>query len=242
MDNLRKFDVANRVEQILHAQSNYIASPKTDLQLTSDWKIDSYSAQYGLHDATSFDINGDVNYQMSTTTTLTGFLTWQDQHRSISNINPQGIPGSGVAGGPDYPFAAAWGETLNDNDYGAGLTAHEAWDKVSLDINYTYTRGDSAVGYSYASPLAFFFIQTAAQAGTSFPDITFDSHSFEANLRWQADASLAYRLLYRVNFQHLNDFHYTDLYPGVINNNVYLGVVPENFTAQVIGVLVQYTF
>lgn len=242
IDSFRQFDISNRVEQKLHAQSNYIVSPQTDLQLTSDWKIDSYSAQYGLHDATSFDLNGEANYQLSTTATITGFLTWQDQHRSLSSINSLGIPGSGTAGGPDYPLTAAWAETLNDNDYGAGLTAHKAWDTISLDFNYVYTRGDAAVGYSYASPLAFFFLTTAAQAGSSFPDITFDSHSFEANLRWQADASLTYRLLYRVEFEHLHDYHYADLYPGVINDNVYLGVVPENFTAQTIGVLVQYTF
>jgi hypothetical protein len=242
IDSFRQFDIANRVEQKLHAQSNYIVSPRTDLQLTTDWKIDSYSALYGLHDATSFDLNGDLNYQLSTTATITGFLTWQDQHRSISSINSQGIPGSGAAGGPDYPFTAAWAETLNDNDYGAGVTAHKAWDTVSLDLNYVYMRGDGAVGYSYATPLAFFFSTTAAQAGTSFPDITFDSHSFEANLRWQADQSLTYRLLYRFSFEHLHDFHYADLSPGVIDDNVYLGVVPENFTAQVVGVLVQYTF
>lgn len=242
LDNLRKFDVGNRVEQIVHAQSNYIATPQIDLQLTSDWKIDSYSAQYGLHDATSFDINGDINYQLSTTATIAGFLTWQDQHRSISSINSQGIPGTGAAGGPDYPFTAAWAETLNDNDYAAGLTAHKAWETVSLDVDYTYTRGDAAVGYSYASPLAYFYAVTAVQAGTSFPDITFDSHSFDANLRWQADANLTYRLLYRISYEHLHDFHYQDLTAGVINDNVYLGVVPENFTAQVVGVLVQYTF
>jgi hypothetical protein len=242
LDNLRKFDVANRSEQVLHGQANYIVSPKTDLQLTGDWKIDDYSAQYGLQDASRFDINGDVNYQMSTTATVTAFLTWQHQHRNMANINPQGIPGSGMAGGPDYPLAAAWGEALNDNDYGAGLTAHKAWDKVSLDLNYTFIRGDSGIGYSYASPLAFFYILTTAQAGTSFPDITFDSHAFQTDVRWQASERLTYRLLYRLQYQQLNDFHYTGLHPGVINNNVYLGVVPENFTAQLLGVLAQYTF
>lgn len=242
LSDLRKFDVGNRVEQKVHAQANYIVTPQIDLQLTSDWKIDSYSAQYGLHDATSFDINGDVNYQISTSATVTGFLTWQDQHRSMSSINPQGIPGSGAAGSPDYPFTAAWEETLNDNTYAAGLTAHKAWDSVSLDVNYIYTRGDSAVGYSYASPLAFFYLVTAMQAGTSFPDITSDSHAFEGDVRWQADQSLTYRLLYRVSFDHLSDFHYDGLDAGVIGNNVYLGVVPENFTAQTVGVLVQYTF
>jgi MtrB/PioB family decaheme-associated outer membrane protein len=242
LDDLRKFDIANRVEQILHAQSNYIVSPSIDLQVTGDLKLDSYSAQTGLRDAKSFDINGDVNYQISTTATITGFLTWQDQRRNISNINPQGIPGSAAAGGPDYPLAAAWSEMLNDNDYGAGLTAHKAWDHVSLDLNYTYVRGDGAIGYSYASPLAFFNILTAAQAGAAFPDITFDSHSLEANVRWQASERLSYRLFYLLRHEHLDDFHYANLQPGVINNNVYLGVVPENFTAQVIGVMAQYTF
>jgi len=242
LDNLRKFDVANRVEHKVHAQSNYILSPSIDLQLTGDYKIDSYSAQYGLHDASSVDVNTDINYQLSTTATLTGFFTWQEQHRSMSTINPQGIPGSGAAGGADYPLSAAWSETLNDNSYAAGLTAHKAWDTVSLDFNYIYTHGDSAIGYNYASPLAFFYLLTAAQAGNSFPDIVFDSHSFEADARWKPDESFTYHLLYRVNFEHLDDFHYDGLSAGVISNNVYLGVVPENFTAQVVGVLVQYTF
>lgn len=242
LDNLRKFDIGNRVEHIVHAQSNYIVTPNIDFQLTGDYKLDAYSAQYGLHDSSSVDVNADINYQLSTKATLTGFFTWQDQHSGMSSINSLGIPGTGVAGGPSYPFAAEWGETLNDNSYSAGLTAHKAWDTVSLDVNYIYTHGDSAVGYNYASPLAYFFLVTQTQAGTSFPDIVFDSHSFEANLRWQADESFTYRLLYRVNFEHLDDFHYDGLYAGVISNNVYLGVVPENFTAQVIGVLVQYTF
>jgi hypothetical protein len=139
-------------------------------------------------------------------------------------------------------LSAAWSETLNDNSYAAGLTAHKAWDTVSLDFNYIYTHGDSAIGYNYASPLAFFYLLTAAQAGNSFPDIVFDSHSFEADARWKPDESFTYHLLYRVNFEHLDDFHYDGLSAGVISNNVYLGVVPENFTAQVVGVLVQYTF
>jgi hypothetical protein len=242
LDNLRKFDLANRVEHKIHAQSNYIVTPNIDLQISGDYKRDSYSAQYGLHDASSFDINTDLNYQISTIATLTGFFTWQDQRRSMSSINPQGIPGSGAAGGPDYPLAAAWGEKLNDTSYSAGLTAHKAWDAISLDFNYIYTHGDSAIGYNYATPLAFFFLLTPEQAGHSFPDIVFDSHTFEANARWQASDRLTYRLLYRFSFQHLDDFHYTGLSAGVVSNNVYLGVVPENFTAQVVGALVQYTF
>ncbi|HEY2446883.1 MAG TPA: MtrB/PioB family outer membrane beta-barrel protein [Rhizomicrobium sp.] len=242
LSDLRKFDIGNRVEHKVHAQTNYIVTPRIDLQLTGDFKMNNYSAQYGLRDASSFDVNTDINYQISTKATVTGFFTWQTQYRGIASINPQGVPGSAAAGGPDYPLSAAWSEALRDNDFAAGFTAHQAWEKVSLDFNYIFTHADSAVGYNYTSPQAFFFLLTPTQAGTAFPDITYDSHSLEADLRWQAEESLSYRLLYRVNFEHVDDFHYDGLFAGVINNNTYLGAVPENFTAQTVGLLVQYTF
>jgi hypothetical protein len=242
LSDLRKFDVANRTEHILHLQGNYIVSPRIDLQLTGDYKIDDYDALYGLRYVSSFDLNTDFNYQISTTATVTGFFTWQRQHRDVASINSLGQPGSGAAGGADYPLAAGWGESLADRSYAAGFTGHKAWDKVSLDLNYIFSHANSAIGYRYASPLAYFFLLSQPQAGYAFPDITYSSHSLEADLRWQAEESLTYRLVYRVNFERLDDFHYDGVFPGVINNNVYLGVVPENFTVQTVGLLVQYTF
>ncbi|HKD24132.1 MAG TPA: MtrB/PioB family decaheme-associated outer membrane protein [Rhizomicrobium sp.] len=242
LENLRKFDVANRNEHVLHAQSNFIVTPRTDLQLSGDYKIDDYDAQYGLHSASSLDFNADINYQASTAATITGFFTWQSGNRDMSTINPLGLPGTAAAGGPNFPFANAWSESLADRNYTAGLTAHRRWDAISLDLNYIYTHGDSAIGYAYASTGAFFGLLTPAQAGNAFPDITFASHSFEGDLRWQALPQLSYRLLYRVDFENLNDFHYTGLTAGVFGNNTYLGVVPENFTAQTVGLLMQYTF
>lgn len=239
--DLRKFDVGNRTEHIFHAQSNYILSSRTDLQFAGDYKADDYDARYGLRASSSWDINADVNYQLSTTATLTGFLTLQTRHRSMASINPFGVPGSAAAAGPDYPLGNAWGEAPADHDYAGGFTAHKAWDKVSLDLNYIFTRGDSAIGYSYASTGAFFGSLTAAQAGSGFPDITFASHSLEADARWQAAPALSYRLIYRVDFQDLDDFHYNNLQP-VISGNTYLGVVPENFTVQTVGLSIQYTF
>jgi Putative outer membrane beta-barrel porin, MtrB/PioB len=239
--DLRKFDVGNRLEHIFHAQTNYILSTRTDLQLTGDYKADDYDAQYGLRASSSWDVNADINYQIDTSATVTGFVTLQMQHRSMASINPAGVPGSAVAGGADYPLSNAWSEALADHNYTAGFTAHKAWDKISLDVNYIFTRGDSAIGYNYASTGAFFGLLTSAQAGSAFPDITFDSHSLEADARWQAAEALSYRLIYRLDYQSLNDFHYNNLQP-VINNNTYLGVGPENFTVQTVGISIQYVF
>jgi hypothetical protein len=96
------------------------------------------------------------------------------------------------------------------------------------------------VNYSYASTGAFFGTQTPAVAGNSFPDIAFYSHALETNLLWQYTPSLSYRLYYRLSYQNLADYHYQGLSAGVINNNYYLGVTPENYTAQTIGLFIQY--
>jgi hypothetical protein len=239
--DLRKFDVGDRTEHIAHAQGNYIVSPRTDLQITGDYKGDYYDAQYGLRASSSFDVNADLNYQLSTATVLTGFFSFQSIHRSIANINPTGAVDNGAAGGAGYPLANAWNERLASDNFAAGLTAHQTWDKFSLDLNYIYTHGDSAINYGFATTGAFLNLLTAAQAGSAFPDIAFDSHSLQANARYRASETLSYVFLYRFDFQHLDDFHYDGLSP-VVSNNTYLGVVPENFTAQTIGFSIHYTF
>jgi hypothetical protein len=241
LSDLRKFDVGDRAEHKAHLQANYILSPHTDLQLGAGYKADDYNAAYGLRASSSFDVNADFNWQPSATDSLTGFFTFQDAHRSLASINPTGATGSGAAGSAAYPLANAWNQALADRSLSAGLTARKAWDRLSLNADYIYTHGDSGYGYGYASTGAFFNLLTPAQAGTSFPDIVFDSHNLQADARWQQSKALAIRLLYRVDFQKLDDFHYNVL-PPVAANNTYLGTVPENFTVQAAGLLFQYVF
>ena len=239
--DLRKFDVADRTEHIFHGQGNYIASPKTDLQLSGDVKIEDYDAQYGLRSTTALDATASINYQMSLVTSFTGYFTFQSQDRGVANINPTGTGTSAVAGSPAYPLANAWHETVGSDNYTAGLNARHSWGKVSLTADYTFTYADSPVNYSYASPGAFFGnAASAAVAGSGLPDITFYSHALETNLLWQYTPSLSYRLYYRLSYQNLADFHYQGLSAGVTNNNYYLGVTPENYTAQTIGFFLQY--
>lgn len=241
LSDLRKFDVANRTEHKVHAQSNYIVSPRTDLQLTTDIKIDDYDARYGLHSSTSYDVNAAFNYQMSLDTVFTGFAGFQVQNRGVAAINATGSGTSGAAGGPVYPLSSAWSEALGSKNYTAGFTARHNWRDITLSLDYTFAHNDSALRYSYASTGAFYGLLTPAQAGTAFPDIVYDSHSAVANLLWQFTPRMSYRFYYRFDYQRLDDFHYTGL-SSVISNNVYLGVVPENFTAQTVGVFAQYTF
>ncbi len=242
LSNLRKFDVGNRIEHALKVQSNFIVSPKTDLQLSGDLKSDAYDAQYGLRAATAYDATASFAYQLSLSTTLNAFYSFQFQDRSVANINALAKGTSGAAGSIAYPLANAWSEKERDLDSTLGATLHQSFDDVSLDLNYTFTSTTSTLAYLYASTGAFFNSLTPAEAGNQFPNIDFRYQALEANLRWQYSRNLAVRLFYRLDYQDLNDFHYTGLAPGVITNNIYLGVVPENYTAQAVGTFVQYTF
>ncbi len=237
---LRKFDVADRHEHTFHGQANYIVTPKTDLQLTSDFKLDDYDAQYGLRSTASYDVNLAFNYQMSVDTVFTGFASYQNQNRAASNINPTGQGNSGDPGSPGYPLANAWSETLDSNNYTLGLTARHRWRDVTFNVNYTFVHSVNAIHYTYASTGAFFDLLTPEQAGNAFPDITFDAHALQANALWEYSPALTYRLFYQFAYENIDDFHYNGL-TSVINNNIYLGVRPEDFSAHTVGVFVQYT-
>jgi hypothetical protein len=240
--DLRKFDVANRTEHKVHAQTNEILADDLDLQIGGDVTIEDYDAQYGLKSTTQWNTTTSLNYQVSAATSLTGFVTWQSQNRGVANINPTGSGSNPAAGGPVYPLNAAWTETVGSHDVTFGTTFRHSWGAWSLDADYTFTHSDTGVNYGFASTQAFFGLLTAAQAGNSFPDITFDMHTLQTILRWQVTDKLSTRLLYRFDYEHLNDFHYTGLTAGALNNNTYLGVVPENVTAHTIGMFAQYAF
>ncbi len=239
LSDLRKFDVANRTEHVAKLQTNYILSPRTDLQFGGDLKFDNYDANYGLRATRSLDLNAALNYQMSLTATLTGFFTFQDQGRGVANINATGQGTDGGAGSAGYPLANSWYEAGNSEDYAAGFTAHQSWDNLTVDVSYTFTHDVSSLRYNYASTGAFFGLLTQAQAGSSFPDTTYDAHLVEANALWQFRPNITWRFYYRFDYQHVDDFHYVGL-ASVISNNTYLGVTPESTAAHTVGVFLQY--
>jgi len=240
--DLRKFDVANRTEHKVRAQTNEILADDLDLQVGGDATIEDYDAQYGLKSTTSWDATTSLNYQVSNATSLTGYVTWQTQNRGVANINPIGTGPNPAAGGPVYPLAAAWTETVGSHDVTFGATFRHSWGAFQFDADYTFTHSDTGVNYTFASTAAFFSLLTPAQAGSAFPDITYDAHTLQATLRWQITDTLSTRFLYRFDYEQLDDFHYTGLTAGAISNNTYLGVVPENFVAQTVGMFVQYAF
>jgi len=242
LSDLRKFDVANRTEHKVSAQTNFILASDLDLQIGGGATIEDYDAQYGLQSSTQWNASTSVNYQISNATAITGFFNAETQNRGVANINASGSGNNGFAGSAAYPLANAWTETVGSHDYTVGATFRHSWGDFEFNADYTFTHSSSALNYAFAGTGAFYNLESAAAAGNSFPDITFESHALETSLRWRVTDTLSTRLQYRFAYQNVTDFHYTGLTAGALNGNTYLGVVPENFTAHSVGLFAQYAF
>ena len=239
---LRKYDIADRTENAVKAQTNFIVSDKTDFQLTGNYRNDDYKANYGLKSAELYDVNAELTYQYSLNTTFNIFYSFQGHRRDVSNINPQGrLSPDDSAGSLSYPLANAWSESADDQNHVFGVGVHHQIDKFTIDLNYAFTYSNSGLGYTYASTGAFFSSLTPAQAGSAFPDATFKHHLLETSVLWKYTDKIAVRGYYRLEYEQIEDFHYTGL-TNVIANNLYLNAIPENYTAHVFGIFFQYSY
>ena len=107
----RKYDVADRGEHTVKAQSNFILSEREDLQLTGSYRRSDYDADYGLRALDTYDVNVSYTNQLSNALTLVAFYGFQFHQRRTATITPLRTASSDdSAGGPNYPLSNAWSE------------------------------------------------------------------------------------------------------------------------------------
>jgi MtrB/PioB family decaheme-associated outer membrane protein len=241
LNEFRKYDVANRSQHVAKAQTNFIVSEKFDIQLTGDFKSDQYKADYGLRKAEIYNVNAAANYNLSVNTSFNAFYSYQGRNRHARSIASGTLIASGAAGSSSYPLANTWATTNDDTSHVLGGGLHHQMDNIVIDINYSYLQANSIYGYSFASVAALSGAVTAAQAGGAFPDTGFAHQLLETNVLWQFNEKIGIRSYYRLEYEKLSDFHYTGL-TNVINRNIYLGAIPQNYTAHVFGMFFQYSY
>ena len=238
----RKYDVADRNEHNVKFQSNFIPSEREDIQLTGSYRRADYDAGYGLKTLDTYDVNVSYSNQFSNALTLVAFYGYQFHQSETSTIAGLRTASSDdSAGGPNYPFSNAWGESARDANHVLGADLHYQMENLTLDLNYLFSTATSGFAYAYSGLGALGSALTPLEAGTTFPDQQFDHHVLEAVLGWAYSERISFRWYYRLEHEQLDDFHYTGL-TNVIGNHVLDGSVPEAYTAHVVGFFSQYRF
>jgi MtrB/PioB family decaheme-associated outer membrane protein len=239
---MEKYDIADRTEHRLKAQTNFLVRENADLQLGGSYRNADYAGEYGLRGAESYDLNASMSLQFSGSGSLTGFYSYQANNRDIASINVVRGPSSDdSAGGPNYPLANRWSETVDEKNHVAGANLHVPIGAVTADLSYTFTHASGEFAYAYASAGAISATLTAAQAGSVFPEQIYEHHLFEASLIWPYSEKILVRGYYRLEHEQLEDFRLTGL-TNVVGNHLFLGVVPEPYTAHAVGLFTQYRF
>lgn len=139
---------------------------------------------------------------------------------------------------PLYPLSRTWDVTQRDRNVTLGASAHQAFGKLVLDVDYTFGRGRTSTGYDYnAAALAIPDAQ-AALAGAGWPDLVFDQHFVDADLTMPIRSWVDAHVIYRYERGRIRDWHYEGVAqnPMPANNAVYLDAGPLDYAVHVVGI------
>lgn len=237
--DLRKYDLSDRRQNQLKAQANFMLRDDLDLLASVNWIDNNYNVHYGLQNARTLSANLEGNYQPSPRLNAYAFYSFQKQQSQLSNINDVGFSADPNAGGSRFPLAAAWKESVDDTNHLIGLGFRYQLDPFDIDMRYSHNWAHTDVGYDAASNQAFANVDANQAVSNNFPAITFSRHILETNLRWNLRKDMSVRFYHRYEHSGVQDWHYDGLSP-LIDSQLFLNAIPENYGVHVFGVFVQY--
>lgn len=197
----RKFDLADRDQNILKARFNYALLDNLDGGITlqvNDAKFPN--SDVGRDDKQKLStFNIDLNWQRSESLSMYGFYTYQDGRISQTNMHTKGacpVSAAQLAGitnhamleafinacariGPAgstttaYNVNQMWSADHKDKTDGLGFGLNYDFGKVQWDLNYTWSKGRTRISEKYRDP-------TGAGVGLNATTRPIADHGFSA--------------------------------------------------------------
>jgi hypothetical protein len=257
----RKFDQADRDQQVLNGRLNYIPREDLDLGLWLQHKDLSYpDSGYGLHKERTTSITVDTSYQPSANHQLYAYYSWQAGSSSVranAGTNPAGAnntcaPTVADPWTPDtaaaqcaqqiWLAASTWNMDSRDLTGVLGLGLQSAFGPYRLGLDYVQSSSRTRIGYDFGPN-----VLTAAQAlvaGAGYPDMVFTQRTLTARLLIPIQKATSVHLLFRHESGRVKDWHYDGMPIGASaaenNATLMLDAGPQNYHANVFGLLLQF--
>jgi hypothetical protein len=266
--NSRKYDQADRNQNILNTRVNYQAREDLDLGLNLQTKRVAYTESvYGLKNDHQDSIGVDMNYQPSFETAVTAFYNYQKGQKdmlmnsgianiaatitcSATNFGTYGYACADTIDGINgpRPNSARWASHTTDYNNVLGLGLQNDLGFARLGVDYTFARSSTHIAYNYGTQA--FNANTTANAamqvlaGNALPDMTTVQNTITLNLVKPLDKKTTIRGMYRFEGFRVKDWHYD----GVIHNamaaydggTLLLDSGAMNYHVNTIGVFLNY--
>jgi hypothetical protein len=264
----RKYDQADRDQNIFNARLNVLASDDLDLGAVVQYKDTNYpDSFYGVDKDTQSSLTLDLNYQPSSGTNFSAFYSYQEGNKRMkmntgtalspvvntctaANLSLYGYSAcsdnvNGVGG--SRPFSDAWTMSSEDRSDVLGLGFQTNVGSMQIGMDYTYSASNTAIHYDYGSTalsgVAATQTAAAALAGNALPSMTFVQQTLSVNLLVPVNKKMSIRLFDRFEMGEVKDWHYDGVIQGAVANydagTLLLDGGAQNYRANVIGLLVQ---
>ncbi len=239
LGNFRQFDLGSQELHDIALRANWLIGPRVDLSLAARYEIRDFRASYGVTDSRVAEISLDTSIQISPRLTGYGFASFDWRDRRMASINGATMlrPSTDFrAGSARFPLSNrwAWDSDSRGITLGAGLTAqpHEG---LELRADYRFQRSHEVVDTDFdRTGGALTFRSVAADAPSRFPTLRQIDHVVDASVAYHWTDAITSRVFYRFQYSTINDFQQQGLQP-VVNHNLYLGHVDDDFAVHVIG-------
>ena len=244
--DLRKYDIANRTQQVLNGRVNFLVAQDMDLGVSGKYLDNDYGGAYGRLGESISAFNLEWSWQPRPGASAYAHYGFQRRRNRMAQVSddPAGWgTGNPNAGGAAYPLANRWDEESRDDAHTVGLGFRYAFARATLESGYTWHYAPYRTRYSFASAGALAGgAAAAATAGDGMPDILFRQQTLETSLKFALNKNTALRLYHRYERARFQDWHYDGL-PLVFANGagVFLGAGPQNYSVNVFGLFFQYT-
>jgi hypothetical protein len=265
----RKYDQANRDQDIFNARLNVLARDDMDVGVVLQLKNIKYpDSFYGLEKDNLNSLTLDFNYQPTSNSSFYGFYSYQQGNKAMNmnsvvasatntactaaNLATYGYSAcSDYAGDPNNgtrPLSSAWVMESDDRNNVLGLGFQSSIGTVRFGVDYTYASSATNISYTYGSTALSNVAATQAAAaliaGSALPSMTFVQQTLNFNVLIPVNKRTSVRLYDRVELGGVTDWHYDGVVKNAVANydsgTLLLDSGPQNYRANVIGVFIQY--
>ena len=258
----RKYDLADRNQNVVNARVNMMPTTDLDLALSFQFKDATYpSSRYGTKGDQVTTLNAEAGYQPMTHLQMGAFYTWQTSSRAMranTGTNAAGANNTCTFAAGSAPSSvqdavnqcaqqvwlddSTWNLRARDQNHVAGVNVQSSFGPVQLGVDYRLSFSKSNVSYDYGPN-----VLTAAQAavaGTGFPDMTLTQHTVTAHALIAIHRRVSLHFFYVHETGVISDWHYANLPVGASaaenQATVLLDGGPKNYHTNVVGMLFQF--
>jgi hypothetical protein len=263
----RKFDLADRNQNVVNARLNLMPTSDLDVALAFQYKDVVYPQSiYGLQNDQVTTLSGEVGYQPFTHLQINAFYSWQKTdrpQRGNAGTNAQGAnnactwPAGTVLttkeavdqcaqqiwlDGSTAAGDSSWHVKSHDQNHVGGVSLQTALGPVRLGVDYKLSFSRSTVTTDYGANVL--TTRQAELAGALLPNINLTQHTVTAHLLIALHKRIGLHFFYVHETGFISDYHYSDVPIGASaaenNATVMLDAGPQSYHTNVVGALVQF--